>query len=277
MKLSSSIALFVSALASPVLAGHDSWSCVDDTLFETCCVGVTLNNPNATGVTNVMGGGGAIVVGITALGAANADGVPRLACVASAGAYPEITNIADGVLAVGPLTSEVPSVTADRNQFCSQYDPDTIVNFWGNEPVNKTIYGALPGEDPQDTIKRLYEASKVAITEGSIPTGNFMDMGPPIVIAAGLTSPWTTLSCPRLGGPTCPDGQNCPPGFENRGGTEEGNAYYLENAAPITTETNGSEDHDHDHDHSDDDHSSGAVSLRSPWGVGAMVGIYALF
>ena len=227
MKLS--VALLFSALGtSSVLAGHDSWSCVDETLFETCCVGVTLANPNATAVTDVMGGGGAIVVGITALGAANADGIPRLACVASAGAYPEIATIANGVLAVGPLTAEVPSVTANRNQYCSGFDPDTIVNFWGDKPKSKTIYGALDGEDPQDTIKRLYDASKVAIKSGSIPTGNYMSMGPPIVIAAGLETDWATLSCPRIGGPTCPEGMVCPAGFDVRGGTEKGNAFYLD-------------------------------------------------
>jgi len=229
MKLS--VALLFSALGtSSVLAGHDSWSCVDETLFETCCVGVTFDNPNATAVTDVMGGGAAIVVGITALGAANADGVPRLACVASAGAYPEIATIANGVVAVGPLTAEVPSVTANRNQYCSGFDPDTIVNFWGHKPKSTTIYGALEGEDPQDTIKRLYEASKVAIKSGSIPTGNYMSMVPhPFSsIAAGLDTDWTTLSCPRIGGPTCPEGMVCPAGFDARGGTEEGNAFYLD-------------------------------------------------
>lgn len=226
-----SFALFlVSALAtsSVVLAGHDSWSCVDESLFETCCVGVTMANSNATAVTSVLGGGGSLVVGITALGAANADGVPRLACVASAGAYPDIATIADGVLAVGPLTAEVPSVTANRNQYCSQFDPETIENFWGDKPTNKTIYGALDGETSQQTIDRLYAASKVALKSGAIPKGNFMDMGPPIVIAAGLDSDWATLSCPRLGGPTCPDGETCPAGFETRGGTADGNAFYLE-------------------------------------------------
>jgi len=226
MKLS--VALLFSALGtSSVLAGHDSWSCVDETLFETCCVGVTFDN--ATAVTDVIGGGAAIVVGITALGAANADGVPRLACVASAGAYPEIATIANGVVAVGPLTAEVPSVTANRNQYCSGFDPDTIVNFWGDKPKSKTIYGALEGEDPQDTIKRLYEASKVAIKSGSIPTGNYMDMDPPFHdIAAGLETDWATLSCPRIGGPTCPEGIVCPAGFDARGGTKEGNAFYLD-------------------------------------------------
>ena len=225
MKLS--VALLFSALGtSSVLAGHDSWSCVDETLFETCCVAVTFGK-NTT-ITDVMGGGAAIVVGITALGAANADGVPRLACVASAGAYPEIATIANGVLAVGPLTAEVPSVTANRNQYCSGFDPDTIVNAYGDKPKSKTIYGALEGEDPQDTITRLYEASKVAIKSGFIPTGNVMSMNPKFSsIAAELETDWATLSCPRIGGPTCPEGMDCPKGFGARGGTKEGNAFYL--------------------------------------------------
>jgi len=229
-----SFALFlVSALgtSSVVLARHDSWSCVDESLFETCCVAVTWTNPNATAVT-AWAPPGSLVVGITALGAANADGVPRLACVASAGAYPDIADVADGVgvIAVGPLTADVPSVTANRNQYCSQFDPDTIENFWGDKPTNKTIYGALDGETPQQTIDRLYAASQVALKSGAIPKGNLWTMGVsnPIVVAATLDSDWATTSCPRLGGPTCPVGETCPAGFETRGGTAEGNAFYLE-------------------------------------------------
>ena len=54
------------------------WGCVDSSIFETCCVGVTWNDPSAAGLYAGLGGGGKIVVGVTALGLANAEGIPRL-------------------------------------------------------------------------------------------------------------------------------------------------------------------------------------------------------
>lgn len=175
------------------------------------------------------------------------------ACVASKGAYPDIET--DGVLAVGPLTSEVPSVTANLGQYCSEYDPTTIVNIWGEKPVSDVISGALEGESAEDTIARLFDLSKVAITPGSIPKGNLVDITS-FSVNATLGTDWATLSCPRLGGPTCPDGLTCPGGFEARGGTEEGNAFYIESDADTEEESVAKEeDHDHEeHDHDKEEH-----------------------
>ena len=156
------------------------------------------------------------------------------------------------------MTSVVPSVTADLNQFCSEYDPTTIINYWQEKPVSDIISGALEGESAQDTIARLFELSKAAITPGSIPKGNFVDFTT-FTFNATLSTDWTTLSCPRLGGPTCPDGLTCPIGFETHGGTAEGNAFYTESYADteIDNETASvveEEDHDeHDHDEHDRD------------------------
>ena len=188
----------------------------------------------------------------------------RPACVASKGAYPDLDT--DGVIAVGPMTTEVPSLTANLGQYCSEYDPSTIVNVWGDKPVSDVISGALEGESAQDTIARLFELSQAAITPGSIPKGNFMDLSS-FTINATLSSDWTTLSCPRLGGPTCPEGLTCPPGFEDRGGTAEGNAFYIKSDADTEaaietvaeTETESVKD-DHDHDHEGHGHDEEEVS-----------------
>ena len=71
-------AFILSTILGNALAGHDSWSCVDSSIFETRCVAVTWNNPSAAGLVSAFGGGGRIIVGVTALGAANGEGTPRL-------------------------------------------------------------------------------------------------------------------------------------------------------------------------------------------------------
>lgn len=219
------------ALLPAVQAGHDSWSCIDETIFpDTCCVVVTRTDED---VKNLPGGNGAIAVGMTALGAAGGDGVPRVACVASKGSYPEMLT---DILALGPITSGKPALASDGGaQYCNEYDSSTISNFWGQTPVTNTIHGALDGESDEEAIARLYEAG-VATALATDDDGNVIVTGQITdyansALGAALDTPWATLSCPRLGGPTCPDplpdGVTCPDGFSARGGTEAGYAFYL--------------------------------------------------
>ena len=90
--------LILSLFVASARAGHDSWSCHapwqglgDGSIGEFCVVGMGTsplvgNFPSATATDGM--------VGITVLGAAGADGVPKLACLAGKGGYPDmITDI----------------------------------------------------------------------------------------------------------------------------------------------------------------------------------------
>ena len=89
----------IAAIVALARAGHDSWGCApdegwtdtehpDDGLPSNFCVVGGDGQPIAKGLPGFATGG---IVGIVVLGAAGADGKPKLACVTSKAAYPDLT------------------------------------------------------------------------------------------------------------------------------------------------------------------------------------------
>ena len=144
----------IAAIVALARAGHDSWGCApdegwtdtehpDDGLPSNFCVVGGDGQPIAKGLPGFATGG---VVGIVVLGAAGADGKPKLACVTSKAAYPDLTV---DIMAMGPTF-----------QYCNEIDFSTMTAFWtrGKDeggawkddtyltPVGAmSIYGAMDG------------------------------------------------------------------------------------------------------------------------------------
>ena len=194
--------LILSLFVASARAGHDSWSCTgpwpemgDGSIGEFCVVGMgtsplVLNFPSATATDGI--------VGVTVLGAAGPDGVPKLACLAGKGGYPDmITDIVAvrGVLetlqdirphAPAPTHLHRPArllmpIPARRQmgpsfESCSPtLDLNELTNFWTRSkdaddnwlgkdtevPTGATsIAGQTSGESPYDACLRIGQASK---------------------------------------------------------------------------------------------------------------------
>ena len=97
----------IAAIVALARAGHDSWGCApeegwtdtehpDNGLPSNFCVVGGDGQPIAKGLPGFATGG---IVGIVVLGAAGADGKPKLACVTSKAAYPDLTV---DIMAMGP-------------------------------------------------------------------------------------------------------------------------------------------------------------------------------
>jgi hypothetical protein len=210
--------LILSLFVASARAGHDSWSCTapwqemgDGSIGEFCVVGMgtsplVLNFPSATATDGI--------VGVTVLGAAGPDGVPKLACLAGKGGYPDMIT---DIVAMGP-SFESCSPTLDLNE---------LTNFWSEVPTGATsIAGQTSGESPYDACLRIGQATN-ALGYTTEPRGQITDYND-FAATIKLDTP-AVMDCPRTGGPTCPTGVTCPDGFETRGGTKEGLYTFLHN------------------------------------------------
>jgi hypothetical protein len=224
--------LILSLFVASARAGHDSWSCTapwqemgDGSIGEFCVVGMgtsplVLNFPSATATDGI--------VGVTVLGAAGPDGVPKLACLAGKGGYPDMIT---DIVAMGP-SFESCSPTLDLNELTNFWSrsKDDDGNWLGKDtevPTGATsIAGQTSGESPYDACLRIGQASK-ALGYTTEPRGQITDYND-FAATIKLDTP-AVMDCPRTGGPTCPTGVTCPDGFETRGGTKEGLYTFLHN------------------------------------------------
>jgi hypothetical protein len=197
----------------------------DGSIGEFCVVGMgtsplVLNFPSATATDGI--------VGVTVLGAAGPDGVPKLACLAGKGGYPDMIT---DIVAMGP-SFESCSPTLDLNELTNFWSrsKDDDGNWLGKDtevPTGATsIAGQTSGESPYDACLRIGQASK-ALGYTTEPRGQITDYND-FAATIKLDTP-AVMDCPRTGGPTCPTGVTCPDGFETRGGTKEGLYTFLRN------------------------------------------------
>lgn len=171
------------------------------------------------------------IVGVTVLGAAGADGVPKLACVASQGGYPDMVT---DIVAMGP-SFESCSPNLDLSKLTNFWSrgKDAEGNWNGKDAEVATgatqIAGQTATESSYEACMRIGQAS-YDWAEANRPMGqitNYADFP-----ATFKLDTEAVTGCPRTGGPTCPTGADaptCPAGFEGRGGTLDGTRTFLAN------------------------------------------------